>query len=177
MKSKLLGIFLLFCFAAPVATTFAFLKYQKKQIKREVKWRLIEGIDQKELVLIKLTKKEQDRELEWEHSKEFEYQGEMYDIAETKTINDTTYYWCWWDYEETELNKKLNGLVQTAFGNNPTKQEKQNKLNSFFKSLYFSATIINTKNTATDLKILFVFSNFNYQSLYSSPPVPPPEIS
>lgn len=177
MKSNILGILLLFCFVAPVATTYAILQYQKKQIKREVKWRMIAGIDKNDLVLIKLTKEEQDRELVWEHAKEFEYKGEMYDIASTQIKGDTSYFYCWWDYEETQLNKQLKTLVDTAFGKNPTKQEKQDKLQSFFKSLYYSKTTIELMKQTADINNYNKFNSEFYPFLFDSPPVPPPEIS
>ncbi len=177
MKSKVFGILLIFCFVAPVTTTYIILKYQKKQVKREIKWKLISGIDKEELVLLKFTEEEKQTQLNWKHSKEFEYKGEMYDIVETKIVGDTTYYWLWWDHEETKLNKQLNQLVSFALGHNPKNQENQKRLEKFFKSLYFSENENKELLTFFEVNSKFYFRQNFYPSVFLIPPVPPPEKS
>lgn len=134
---KIKVILLLFVLFAPFAITYGVLQYQKSVVRHQVKWDLIEGISRKELVLIKVSANNRDL-LKWKHSKEFEYDNQMYDVVETQTNGDTTYYWCWWDNEETILNKKLSSLISSLFDHNPVNQETQNKFASFFKSLYSS---------------------------------------
>lgn len=151
------------------------LQYQKKQIKRELKRKLIAGIDKSELVLLKFTKSQKEKELDWEHAKEFKYKGEFYDVVETKEQGDSVFYWCWWDCEETRLYQKLDELVASAFGSNMQHKHNVNRLNEFFKSLYFSehpflqnASFLKQSIEYTDYFIL-------YQSLFYSPPFPPPK--
>lgn len=122
---------------APITTAYTVLKKQQKKVKREVKWKLIEGVDRSELVLFKFTEEEKRTQLDWKHSKEFAYKGEMYDIAEKEVHGDTTYYWCWWDYEETALNKQLSQLFSFALGNSPVHKQSQEKIIQLYKSLYF----------------------------------------
>ncbi len=178
LKNKVFGILLILCFVTPAVTTFVFLKYQKKQVKREVKRKIIAGIDKEELVLLKFTKKEQQAELKWEHSKEFEYKGEMYDVVETKVIGDTTYYWLWWDHEETKLNKQLSKLVSFTIGNNPKNQENQKRLNKFFKSLYFTEKDKEKESPIfLEVKNNYCFVKNFYHSIFISPPAPPPKKS
>lgn len=168
---------LLLCFVAPVATTFLILKIQKKQIRKEVKWKMIAGIDKKELVLLKFTENEKQSRLRWKHSKEFEFEGQMYDITDSKVAGDTTYYWCWWDYEETKLNKKLNDVVQLALGNNPDRQENHKRIQKFFKSLYFSE-LDNRKASIYNVAVhLYSERPDFYKSMTSSPLIPPPKIA
>lgn len=121
---------------APALTTYFWLQYNKKLVKREVKWKIINGIDKSELVLLRFTKAESKTLLRWKHSKEFEYKQQMYDIVEAKVVGDTTFYWCWWDFEETALNKQLADLLQNALNNNPQKREKEERFFTFLKSLY-----------------------------------------
>jgi hypothetical protein len=177
LKAKFFGILLFLCFVAPLASTFIFLSIQKKQVKKEIKWKIIAGIEKEELVLLKFTEAEKLTQLKWKHSKEFEYKGEMYDIVETSIKGDTIYYWCWWDFEETKLNKQLDNLVSLAFGNNPKKQENQQRLQQFFKSLYFSESIEKHSIACFHLnKLHYNYSEF-YQTIVYSPPIPPPKIS
>lgn len=155
--------------------TYLWLKHQKKQVKREVKWQIIEGIDKSELVLIQLSKSEAAEKLEWEHSQEFEFEGEMYDVVEFEETSDSVKYWCWWDYEETALNKNLAEVVNNLLGNHPDKKEKEQKLISFYQSL-FSEKIFQWQalqfarksNTLTEYE--FILKDF-----INSVPSPPPQ--
>ncbi|KAA3642594.1 MAG: hypothetical protein DWP98_13575 [Bacteroidetes bacterium] len=174
MKAKFFGILLLICFIAPVTTAYFVLKIQKKQVRKEVKWKMISGLDDSELVLLKIAEKDK-KALKWKHSKEFELKGEMYDIVKSEERNDTTYYWCWWDYEETKLNKQLDGLLVNTLGNNPHHQKNQKNLLQFFKSLFFVEKVeqdsfIEIEKTQYSICVLSFYKTLKY-----SPPTPPPE--
>lgn len=167
---------MLFSFVAPVATTYIILRYQKKLVKREVKRKIIAGIDKSELVLLKFTDEEKQSQLKWKHSKEFQYKGEMYDIVEKEIRGDTTYYWCWWDHEETKLNKQLMGLVSRALGNNPKNQENQKRFYKFFSSLFYAESTKNGYIAYKEVNNETCFKQRFHQILFYSPSVPPPEI-
>jgi hypothetical protein len=177
LKNKIFGIFLIVCLVAPVVTTYLVFKYQKKQIKREIKRKIISEIDKSELVLLKFTEEEKNTQLKWEHSNEFEYKGEMYDIVESSTVGDTTYYWLWWDHKESKLNKQLNNILKTILGKNPQNNRNKELLINFLKSLYHN---IESKLIKPHL-ILNVQHNKlrseNFKNIFSKAPIlPPPEI-
>jgi len=154
------------------------LKNQQKQVKREVKWKLIEGVDRSELVLFKFTEEDKKTQLNWKHAKEFEYKGEMYDIAETEFHGDTTYYWCWWDYEETALNKQLDQLFSFALGNSPMHKQNQEKVIQIFKSLYFvEESSVLYVSYIEPSNYFFDAYRFNYLNHFISPNSPPPQLS
>ena len=71
---------------------------------------MLQGIDKDRLELISVGREESSK-LRWVHSKEFEFLGEMYDVVYKKTSKDSIHYWCWWDHQETTLNKELNTLL------------------------------------------------------------------
>lgn len=175
MKHKIIRILLFFCLLAPIAATFTYLQYRRQQVRKEVKHQIIAGIDRAELVLLKFTEKQSQTELEWKHSKEFEYEGQMYDIVEYETLGDTTYYWCWEDVAETTLNKKLDDLTAYALGKNPQDQENQRRLLSFFKSLYFPAGSNLEFPIPGDTNKINPSYTEIYQSLCFSPADPPPK--
>lgn len=176
MKRGITGILLLFCLATPIVITFTFLHYHKKQVRKEVKHRIIAGIDKVELVLLKFTEAKTKSELRWEHSKEFEYKGEMYDVVERKIEGDTIYYWCWRDHEETKLNKQLDGLLAKVLGNNPQREEKKSQLADFFKKL-FHENPANQLEVSPKYKIKRFYYSEDFASIYHAPPVPPPRLS
>lgn len=158
----------------PFAGTFLVHKIQKKQIKRTIKRKIIAGINKSELVLLKFTEKEKQTQILWEHSKEFEYQGQMYDITDFQTVGDTTYYWCWWDYEETNLNKQLNKKLSESLDGNPQNQKRQVKLYNFLNSLFWDQIeILIPKNFFFLARNEFSFSDNYYPvRLFAKPPPP-----
>lgn len=138
---------------------------------------MIAGVEKDELVLFKFTETEKQNDLRWEHSKEFEYKGEMYDIVETQFHGDTTYYWCWWDYEETKLNKQLDGLLAFAYKKDTRTNSKNQKfVQSFYKSLFFSKSKIPLTFNEENLALICTFSGDFFKSHLQAPPVPPPEL-
>lgn len=176
MRRKLLGILLTLCFVIPITATYVILQVQKKQVKRELKRKLIAEIDRKELILFKFTETEKKSLLNWEHSKEFEYKGEMYDVVETNIMGDTTYYHVWWDNEETELNKRINKLISTALDNDTDNEEPQEQLYRFFKTLYYSKSKKNELPIWVETKDRYYLSRvFDHSALRPPPQTPPPE--
>jgi len=136
LKYRFFSIVLLGALLIPVSVVFIGLKNQQRQIRKEVKWKMIAGIDKSELVLLKFTKDETESKLRWKHSGEFQYLGDFYDIVETAHHDDSVYYWCWLDRAETELNCKLQHLLGDNFKNNSTQKSKHDYLKSFIKSLF-----------------------------------------
>lgn len=134
------------------------------------------GMDKAKLVLLKFTEAEKENELDWEHSKEFEYHGEMYDVVEFETKGDTTYYWCWADKKETRLNTRLEELIAQTLGNNPRNQENGRRVHSFFKSLYFSDASEMEEVPFREMKTKSHFTPDSFQSPRFSPPMPPPDL-
>lgn len=157
--------------------TYLWLKHQKKQVKHEVKWKIIEGKDKSELVLIQLTKVEAAEKLEWEHSKEFEFEGEMYDVVEFEETADSIKYWCWWDYEETKLNKNLAEVVNNLLGNHPEKQEKEQKLISFYQSLFLEKVFQWEFLSCTTVSNPIIHYKFIHTDFINSIPSPPPQLA
>jgi hypothetical protein len=135
---RVIAIALFLSLLLPFYGTYTWLKVQKKQVKRTVKWKMIEGINPQELETLVLSKEAARQELRWIHSREFEYRGEMYDIVETIESKDSIRYICWWDHEETRLNRHLSGLVEKLFQKNPTTRAHQQHVVMFYRMLFFN---------------------------------------
>ncbi|MFH2142658.1 MAG: hypothetical protein ABIJ97_09565 [Bacteroidota bacterium] len=172
---KFLPILLIVLFASPFVGIYTYLNYQKYVIRKHVKKQIIKGVDKNDLVLLIFTNEEAADKLKWEHSKEFEYKGQMYDIVDRIQRNDTVWYWCWWDYEETDLNKELIYLTDLAMGRNSKDKEKSQEFSNFLKKLYFT-DIYNSEIFNTAQKYSFTpLGSINYVSVTLTPPVPPPK--
>lgn len=172
---KTISILLLLILTAPVAGTYLWLQLKKQLIKKEIKWRMIDGIDRSELVMLAFTVKESEALLNWKHSREFEFRGEMYDVAEVISKGDSVFYYCWWDHEETALNIKLKSIVAHAASKSTQSQDKVKQVIQFFKSLYFNEYRIEDSITETN----YAGNSFHYAFIVKtsgkSPPAPPPK--
>jgi hypothetical protein len=155
------------------------MQFEKYALKREIKWKLIAEIDQEELVLLKFSKEETETKLRWEHAKEFEYNDQMYDIVSSEIKGDSIYYRCWWDYKETNLNKKLKKLVASAFDQNEDNQKAQKNLHTYLWS-FFCADPFDWQ-TKLPQKPEVVYQDTMYANIFNSiritPPTPPPRVS
>lgn len=174
MKRFLTCILALSLFA-PLGCTYFYLQWQKKQVKRAVKHRIIEGLSRSEMCLLRFDKKTIDQEVEWEHSKEFEYKGVMYDVVESSSTKDSVFYWCWKDDDETALNQQLTALLNLQLENQPIGNDANEKLVQYYKKLFFSNKSIELAKLNGISNIDYYWSN-NYQSLSTSPHYPPPKV-
>jgi len=175
LKKQISSIFLLLLLIAPAVVTYTWLQQRKRTVKKEVKWKMIAGIDKSELVLLKFSKAEIKTKLHWKHAKEFEFNYQMYDIVEKQVSKDSIYYWCWWDFKETKLSKQLDNLLARVFQKDTQSKEKQNKIYTFYKSIYFQPVFSWLPfMPLTNLKkcnFHFVF----YQTKYTQTSSPPPK--
>lgn len=152
---------------------YGWLQQRRKEVRKEVKHQIIAGLDRSELVLLTFTL-EQHSKLKWMHSKEFEFEGEMYDVVETEVVDCVTHYWCWSDDEETVLNKQLFELTNIALGLDPVQQQQQSKFKHFTKTLYHEAYL--PWRLDESLALIQPETHFTGVSPWNnSPPVPPPE--
>lgn len=176
MQNRFISIVLLICLTAPVVGVVGWLQLQKKAVRKEVKHKLMAEVDRSELVLLKFSTEDAANKLEWEHSKEFEYENEMYDVVQTETKGDTISYWCWWDHEETALNKKLTALTTVALQQDPTHRNNQKQLAQFLQQLFFedipSFAFVTSGNGAGR----YAGTSCLFLSWNNTPPSPPPDL-
>lgn len=135
MKS-FLSIVLVALLFLPLWGTFGYLTVQKKQVQKSVKRQIMKGIDREELIFMAFSQEELQTKLNWKHAKEFELNGEMYDIVERKETVDSAFYWVWWDKEETELNRRVNRIAAAVFGSSPQQHEQSQVVQHFYQSLF-----------------------------------------
>ncbi|MFZ1786785.1 MAG: hypothetical protein WAT92_00675 [Saprospiraceae bacterium] len=173
MKSNHLSILFFLCLFAPTATTFLLLSHQKIQIKKEVKEHIDSEKDTERLVLLKFTEQEKQEELEWEHAAEFEYQNQMYDVVKSEVHGDTTFYWCWHDIEETEINQQLKALICLSFDDRPEKDGFLQKFQNLYKSFYHSNGKLPFKNIPTQNQGIWDYTQ-HIQTINSLDPDSPP---
>lgn len=172
-KRQISSILLMLCFIAPIGLTFAVLKMRQWQVREQIEHEILLGIDKGELLQLTFSKTEA-ADLEWEHEREFMFEGQSYDVVDKEETADSITYHVWWDKIETKIKNQLAELATMALDQDQQQQQNQNQLQNFFKTLFFDGTI----NLAYDFPIIsqknFSDINLDYISLSWSPPVPPP---
>lgn len=177
MRLKTLCILLLFAsLAAPLLGGWLWLEVEKKLVKREVKHRMMEGLDPSELTRLAFTPEAAQTALEWEHAGEFECRGEMYDVVESFKKGDSVVYLCWWDHEETALNLELRARVQQALQDDSARQEQQRELVFFLKNIFLEKTEMRVVCSLLFENQLVVKGGKLLATRCASPPGPPPEL-
>jgi len=169
-------VLLIVCFLYdPVARNLTWLHYRKAVVKKEVQRQIDDGLDKSKLVVLQFSKEETKTKLRWEHANEFEYNQKMYDIVEIKTVGDTVFYRCWYDHEETILNRQLEELAGQVLGNDPEFKIAVTLLKPFTESLYclFSFDYdIPAPELLKKQSGLFLYS---FSQIILQPPTPPPQ--
>lgn len=176
MWIRTLGIFLITSLAFVLMGSFIGLQLQRKAVRKSVKWKMLEGIPADQLVCLKFSKQNVGDLLKWKHSKEFSYKEEMYDIVYKKETADSVFYYCWWDHEETTLNKKLSALIYVALNQNTSGKSTNDKLQVLLQVLFFQTTHKHQFNNWSQLNKIYFHSDFlSICNTEVSPPNPPPE--
>lgn len=157
MKS-FLSIVLVALLFLPLWGTFGYLTLQKKQVQKSVKRQIMKGIDREELIFMAFSQEELQTKLNWKHAKEFELNGEMYDIVERNETVDSAFYWVWWDNDETELNQRVRNLTTALFGGNLSHHKSNLIVANFYHSLFFETNNFAFKASNTSESSAF----FNY---------------
>jgi hypothetical protein len=136
-----LATILLILMLLPFGGSYLFLEFEKSKARDYAQLALANEENPTQMVWLKFTKEEIKNDLRWEHSGEFEYKGQMYDISKREEKGDTTYFYCYWDKFETLINAKLNDLIalHTAGKN---KQNDTELIVSLFKAVYLTANNI-----------------------------------
>jgi hypothetical protein len=174
---KFFAIFLVITITAPFVGTYTWLQYKKYQVHEEIRLRIKAGVENRELNVFQFSKIETKSLLRWEHEKEFEYKGEMYDVVLSKEKGDSIIFFCLKDHKETSINQQIKLLVSIAIGQDQQQRENQKRLTWFSKSLYhallFSWSLPHPNNHSKKGNTPYYS---NYSSIHLPPPFPPPKM-
>jgi hypothetical protein len=136
-KAHLSGMFLLLCLAAPLAATWLALQGHRIEVRREVRARLLAGMDDSELTLLRFHRDDAQRELQWKEDGEFRYRGAMYDVARTIHSADSVHYLVFRDDAESHIERTLDTLVAHALGMDGKDSDQLDRLGDYLRSLFF----------------------------------------
>ena len=173
---KAYTILLMTSLVLPLACIFVHYHVNLYQIRKELKHRMLEGIGMEELVRLAFHQKDNASQ-KWEHSREFVFKGQYYDVVNKEECGDSIIYYCWWDNEETILHKQLDGVLANFMQRDPQQHKHQTRILDFFKAFYFEE-----HHYQQEINNWSFSHDFNYLSRHITipatvPPVPPPELA
>jgi hypothetical protein len=160
----------------PISTMLVWVHFQQIIIKKQVKEQIIAGIDRKQQVLLEFSTVASLQKLQWKNSREFSYKGQLYDIVEQGVKGNVTYYWCWKDNKESEVEKHFQDLLSKTLSKDPQKKDNQNRLNNFLKSLFY-AELLHYPAFYYQVVKFGRPQNFPCPASCPAPLTPPPEIA
>lgn len=171
VRRPFLSILLALILLSPVATTWLGTAWQRHMIREGVEARLRQGADAAELTVLAFTKSGAKQLLRWEHEREFEYQGEMYDVVRTQSMGDSLFYTCIHDHAESALNRQIDQWLAQWLRHSPAQQEQAERLMCFFRSLFcVPATALATMRSVNARSVF----HYQYPAGEAAAPVPPP---
>lgn len=159
----------------PAFVVSSFIQLRKYQIRKEVKLEIKAGIDIDELVLIEADLVDTITTLDWEHSKEFEFQGEMYDVVIRTISGNRIHYWCWRDSEETVLNGRLNKMALNKVNKDRSSDKSNRHFWSYCKQLFFESLKINRLSCIEEANVHYSGYVFCLDSISLGLETPPPK--
>jgi len=172
---RIQSISLLIALIAPLFLAIGWVKLDlvthQKKVKKEIK----EGIESSERITeLTFSLEETKTKLNWEHDREFEFQGQMYDILESHLEGDSITYLVYADHEETKMKGLLTKLLKEGFG----EEEEDASVQKINFLLFFQLSSSEEKSLLNfDLDLNSSIRNSIYQSPYLGNPCPPPDIS
>ncbi len=177
-KSSWKAYVLILSLLLPTTMIWSYFSVRKHIASSKVEARRNDGFQENELKTLTFAHKTIKTDLKWEHSKEFEYRGEMYDIVSSSETKDSITYVCYWDKEETKIKKQINNLAFENIKKSTNHQDEEKKVLEYLKQIYY---LENTDPTLCNLiSIKYLKSNHSsfegdIAKIFYSVPFPPPE--
>ncbi len=150
-----------------------FLQVEKVMIRESVHQSLVNELELEKEISMTFSNDEA-KDLEWEHSKEFELKGEMYDVVRSKKMRDSITYFVYHDVKETVLNRKIDQLLANELNSNQDRKDRKQTINNWSKNLFCNNDFIlnNLKSPYRKISKLQI----DPDSVLLSKDSPPPEL-
>lgn len=170
---KLISIFLSFLIFLSSSGYILIYVERLSNNKQEIRSILDSKQNLFDLVKFKFTKSEYSR-LNWKDEKEFELEGNLYDIADTEIIDNVVYVYCLRDENEEMLVSNYEKLYRSNSVND--------KILSSSRTSTLNVQMLAIQNELFLLKritdVVLFSENYinNYHSIYQQSPTPPPKL-
>lgn len=135
--NRFLSWSLLILFLVNTGGFYYVFKFKEYRIKKEIKTKIKLGVNEEELKTFVLTASNQHK-FKWKHSKEFQFNGNMYDVVyRTKQADGSEILKCVSDAQETVLFKHLDECLQQHLISNHQGKHPLIEFHTFLTHLFF----------------------------------------
>lgn len=143
------------------------------QHRKAIKAQLLADTPNEALVTLTITNR-QAEQLNWAHEREFQHNGEWYDIVRTDTLGDTLVYHCWWDHEETQLYQQLKLLLAQHYGTHTPETSQEQQCQQLLRHL-FIVNFYSIHHLVSHASIINVDISQSLSTTFLQPVTPPPQ--
>ena len=175
-QHNILAIILLGCLTLPFVAEWSMLSIRENKIEKAVEELLTAGSDASLQRIIRIGRNDQ-QSLKWEHKKEFEYQGVMYDVISVFESDDSIDYLCRLDLDETAVKKKMHHLLSETKAQYPKNRSLQTQIFHFFHSLIAPIPGLSEQIDIGSTPLVSACPSLVIGRLANAPSTPPPKLS
>ncbi len=113
--------------------------------------------------------------LQWQHEKEFKYEGKLYDVLKVVKEGSLIHYYCVWDKQEEALHEALQLQIASQI---PLSQESRIALNQVFDKTWVAAQAILFRTTPDFHQMSAKYSEPSptWPKPFQEVSIPPPQI-
>jgi len=154
---------------------FGLFKVKQYKARKEIKAIIKAGVPDSLRVNFYLDEIQSDsKSFVWIHSKEFRYQGQMYDVVSEFEENGRVVLSCIHDVKESGLFADLDQMIAKQMNADSQHQNSRQQWIKLFQSLFYSQNQNASQNYQEHQKHTF-FIWVNFLSVSFNPESPPPE--
>ncbi|MCB9256993.1 MAG: hypothetical protein H6579_07685 [Chitinophagales bacterium] len=147
--------------------------FQLNSIRKSVKNSIKENLNSSELLGFHFSLQELESDiLEWEHSKEFKYQGYMYDIISADTCGSEVFFLCFADEEESWFRWSFKEKLADTLANNSSSKDYLSHFQNFFSTMLWQKE--NSFLTKINLRNRYLLENQLAHAQYKASILLPP---
>jgi hypothetical protein len=158
----------------PFTGTIMYLQHEKGIAKSEMS-EYLQAYAKKDVVDIIVHKDQIHTILEWEHDREFELSGEMYDVISSQIMGDSIIYQCLHDAKETSINKRILSFIRSYLKDEAGSDASLIVYSDIFKVLHPPISSIVDEHTLMEMRSVFIgYDDSTNPQYFNQPSIPPP---
>lgn len=160
----------------PFTGTILYLQYEKGIIKNEMS-ECLQEYAKKDVVDIIVHKDQIHTMLTWEHEREFEFSGEMYDVISSQIMGDSITYQCLHDAKETSINKRIYSFIKSYLKDEAGSEASLIVYSDIFKVLHPPISSFVDEHVLVEMRLVYIGYDVSTNPQYfNQPSIPPPRM-
>ena len=153
-----------------------YLQHEKGMAKAAMS-HYLKSYEKHDPVEIIIHKDEIDSKLVWEHEREFELGGEMYDVISSQIMGDSIFYQCLHDAKETSINKRILSFIKNYLKDEAGGDASLIVYSDIFKVLHPPISSIVDEHTLMVMRSVFIgYDDSSNPQYFNQPSIPPPRM-